>query len=682
MRSISIYLLFLAMLVACTQVQQPNLITPRIDTEGSLFVDADIDAAVLELTNSDNQIIGTEGITISDGEEIELNNNGYESLSTQLVLPNTEGSISYIKYAHDSRPWEIWCIDQVKDSRTRIYKGTRKINSVAGNVNCNIITFSMFTPSRGNYEIYRLVDGSLSRLTQNNADDTDISQNAGSNIVVWTYNGNLKDTIYYRTYDGLSNFVQKRLVNSNSQVQPSIDGNGENIVFIRELPNGWDRIMLYNIVANNYTVVHTSSRNLEHPSFGNKKVAWLDNGVNLDRVKVKDLTVGTTKIVLINPEIEHPHLDNNGLLLAYGIKVNNSFDVFVKNLETEEKVQGVFAIAPREHYGMFWQLPLSIAQTFDVYKDANDPSLYHANSLNSLSTYSGKLKYVVESAVAELDLSVGGTISFRAGLFNLGKDYFHIRDVDNITFKGQGMDLTTIRNYSNVAADTEVFNFGRMNNIKIMNLRVFAGGSLRRSSDAIDGDAVSNSIFENFKIVKSRGRGVVLDGKEQAANNNVIRNCVISGVPENGIELLASSSNLVENCTITNVSEKGINITKASPSADNPNKQSNFNVVRNNTIRNAGDDGIKINGSSRNTITNNTIEESSDDGIQIGTTDGIFCHRNIFGGNTATDNARYGLNISNLECNETVVWSGNNFTNNGPNGSWTIQDKGTNTIFP
>ncbi len=675
MKSMFAHILFLSLLlIACTQVEQPKSTTPTTD---SLLTDIDIDAAILELAGSQELIEGTEGATIPDGEVIELNDDGYVGLSTQLVLDDTEGTVSYIKVdPNDANPWELWCIDQATDSRTLIYKGNREINSVAADPDCKIIVFSMF--KRRDYEIYRLVvGGALSRLTSNDFDDVDVSQNAGAHIVVWKSVQNGTDAIFYRVYSNLTNFLETALVHERPQVQPSIDGNGENIIFIRELTNGRDRVILYNITTQIYTRIRTSSKSLEHPSFGNNKAAWLKRSGGKDKVVVKDLTTGTVTTVLRRSKIQHPHLAINGIWLTYGIEVNGSFDVFVKNLETGEKVQGVFAIAPREHFGMFWQLPISVKQTFDVYIDNNDSNLYHADSLNSLSSYTGTLKQVVEDAVDELeDLAVGGTIAFRAGVFDLGSDFFHIRDTNDLTFKGEGIDVTYIMNSSNASDDTEPFNFGRSDNITIRDLTVSAGGSPRSTSDTIDFDAGNNCLIENVKVDQSRGRGIVYDGKEQTADNNIIRNCVIEGVPNNGIEILASSNNIIEDCEITNVGGKGINITKSSSSSGN--QPSNDNIIRDNNISNTDDEGIKVNGGNRNQIKNNTVEDSSDDGIQIGATNGVACDDNIVRNNTATSNTRHGLNISNSECNETVVGNNNDFTGNTLGE---IKDLGTDTIF-
>lgn len=315
------------------------------------------------------------------------------------------------------------------------------------------------------------------------------------------------------------------------------------------------------------------------------------------------------------------------------------------------------------------------------------------SAVSSTHTFTGTLKFVVESAVNILDGSGGGSVTFTAGDFDLGPDNFEFYDLDHITFQGQGMGVTTLRNSTDIAKDTEPFDITGADFVIIRDMTVNAGGVPRTTSDALDFDKGNNSLVERVQVTGSRARGIVFDGKGAGwtADNNIIRDCVISNVPTDGIELLASRNNLVEGCTITNAGGHGIQLAKASTSAATPNKTSNDNVIRNNTIDNSGQDGININAGDRNQLTGNMITNSSNitasrDGIRIGTSDNIACDDNSVNGNTATDNQAtktqsYGLNISSSLCNRTVVGvtSLNNFAGNrvGP-----IRDIGSGTIYP
>jgi chitodextrinase len=335
-------------------------------------------------------------------------------------------------------------------------------------------------------------------------------------------------------------------------------------------------------------------------------------------------------------------------------------------------------------------LESQVTLTFSVYRDGTS-AVYHADSLTTSSTYTGTLKSVVQSAVSEIKASGNGTIRFQAGDFDLGTDYFFLVNIADIIFEGQGMDVTTIRNNTNAAADTEPFNCTNCDRITIRDLTVSAGGSLRLSSDALDFDYGDYVTIERVKVTASRARGIIFDGKglswTQTADHNTVRDCVITGVPSSGIELLASSFNLIDNCTITDVAGTGILVTKASTTASLPNKQSNDNTIINNDVINSGSDGIGVNSGSRNLIRSNEVFNSADDvsgrnGIQIYSTDSIVCDDNRVDLNTASDNQgvktqTYGLKIGSAQCNRTFVGT-NNFTGNRV-GS--IFNAGTGTIF-
>jgi parallel beta-helix repeat protein len=306
------------------------------------------------------------------------------------------------------------------------------------------------------------------------------------------------------------------------------------------------------------------------------------------------------------------------------------------------------------------------------------------------TVYSGSVKFVVERAVADLGPVGGGTINFTAGTFNQGTERFELVEVHDIVFAGAGMDQTTLTNSTSASADTEPFDFKGAYGVTIRDMTISAGGPPRTTSDAIDFDRGNDSVVERVKITNSRGRGIVFDGKNAGWTSvrNVVRDCIITGVPGDGIELLASSQNTIQGCTIQNTGLHGIQVTKSSTVAAQPNKKSSDNVITGNTIDNAGQDGINVNSSDRNQILNNTITNSSNissgrDGIRISSADSITCNDNAVSGNTATDNQavktqRYGLNIGSSLCNRTVAGPGNNFIGNltGP-----IRNLGTGTIF-
>lgn len=322
------------------------------------------------------------------------------------------------------------------------------------------------------------------------------------------------------------------------------------------------------------------------------------------------------------------------------------------------------------------------------YTLSRDGSTYTAASPNG-TTFTGSLKFVVESAVADLRVWGGGTIAFGAGVFDLGSDFFDLDGISNVEFAGQGIDLTFIQNVSSLAKDTEPFNFGGADHIVIRDMTISAGGPARSTSDAIDFDRGNHSLVERVKIVASRARGIVFDGKGSGwtADDNVVRDCVISNVPGDGIELLAANRNEIRGCTITDTGIHGIQINKASLSAATPNKKSNDNLIVGNTIDQAGEDGINVISGDRNQIVDNVVTNSSDnvsgrDGIRITSFDSVTCDDNVVDGNVSTDNQavktqRYGLHIASSLCNRTVVGT------NDLSGNLTapLRDVGTGTIY-
>jgi parallel beta-helix repeat protein len=315
---------------------------------------------------------------------------------------------------------------------------------------------------------------------------------------------------------------------------------------------------------------------------------------------------------------------------------------------------------------------------------------YRAENAGTGTVYTGSLKSVVERSVDDLKLFGGGTVQFTAGDFNLGSEWFEFYDVTNVEFVGAGMGSTVLRNETSASTDTEPFDFSGAYGVQVRNLTVSAGGALRTTSDALDFDQGNDVVVENVEVVKSRGRGIVFDGKNdnwQSAGNRIV-GCVITGVPSDGIELLASTDNVVEGCTITNVGGHGIQLAKSSLSADQPNKLPSRNTIRNNTVDQSGQDGINVNGGNDNLFVDNTITNSSDettsrDGIRLGSGDGAACNDNQVRSNIATDNQatktqRYGLYIATSLCNRTVVGADNDFSGNrvAP-----YRDLGTATVF-
>src|SRR5215207_10703208 len=148
----------------------------------------------------------------------------------------------------------------------------------------------------------------------------------------------------------------------------------------------------------------------------------------------------------------------------------------------------------------------------DPFVVRREGNTYYAESQTTTSSYSGSLKSVVESAAYELNTHGGGTIPFQAGDFDLGSEWFEFYDLKGITFQGQGIDVTVLRNNASASTDTEPFDFTNGDFITIRDMTVNAGGPLRSTSDALDFDAGDYNLVQRVKVTGSRGRGIVFDG--------------------------------------------------------------------------------------------------------------------------------------------------------------------------
>jgi parallel beta-helix repeat protein len=339
-----------------------------------------------------------------------------------------------------------------------------------------------------------------------------------------------------------------------------------------------------------------------------------------------------------------------------------------------------------------WSASVLATDTPSHYVVSRSGNTYQAQS--SARTFTGSLKSVVESAVADLNGQGGGLVEFTAGDFDLGSEWFRLVEISNITFAGQGIDVTTLHNYTTVAQDTEPFNFKGTYFVTIRDLTVAAGGTVRNTSDALDFDKGNNSTVLRVKVSTSRGKGIIFDGKNKDSNGtnwtsqgNLVQDCIVQNTSGDGVQFLASTDNRIEGCFIHDTGKDGIRSTKSETNAPQPSKKSNGNVIIGNTVDNAGQNGIEVASSDGNRVTGNTVTNSSDDktgmdGIRISSGDNVTCDDNQVDGNTATDNQAtktqvYGLNIASALCHRTVVGT-NNFAGNK---TGTIHDKGTGTIF-
>ncbi len=296
----------------------------------------------------------------------------------------------------------------------------------------------------------------------------------------------------------------------------------------------------------------------------------------------------------------------------------------------------------------------------------------------------------------EADNPGGGyTVQFAPGNFDMGALWWTLNGHDDVTILGSGIGRTHVFNDTGASgSDTEPFSFTGCNRITIARMDITAGGDPATTSDAIDFDNGSYCLVEDVRILGSRGAGIAFDGKDTgaAADYNTIRRVEISGTQTtvgHGIKFLASGHNTVTDCYIHDTTGDGISIQKASNTAQQPNKQSNFNTVDATTrIINAGRDGVRILSSSYNQV-HAKIDGSADDtanrdGIRIETQNAIAADYNFLGGyavdtQTGAETQRYGVNVAPAtasEANGNIIAAVTNGNTTGDSN-----DTGTGTLY-
>jgi parallel beta-helix repeat protein len=309
-------------------------------------------------------------------------------------------------------------------------------------------------------------------------------------------------------------------------------------------------------------------------------------------------------------------------------------------------------------------------QTLYDYVVSVSGGVYTARNRNGIVVSSSATLLTVMDAIK----AANKHIHFGAGTFDFGVDHVTFNGLDNLTISGSGMDITIIQNSNDTANDTEPLSYTDCNYAIVKDLTISAGGLARASSDALDFDHTSYGRVERVKVTLSRGRGIVYDGKDtgSAADYNVIQDCIVTGCPQSGIELLAAQNCQILNCTSTGNQRYGINLAKASSTAGQPNKKASNNIITGGVYSSNVQHGINITSSDGNVISGTTVQNNGSggttfDGIRIQTTDSITADNNTIDSNLANDTQgtktqRYGINIGPAlvaQANNNIVTNNN-----------------------
>lgn len=328
----------------------------------ALITDADLDRAGLEIAAHETEIMAVESGFVQDGAQLDplaMNTR----LSTQAVLPNTTGYVTYIRVA--SGTWQLWFSNQSTDQNTLVYRGNRTISSTTVNLAGNALFFTaQVTAGSSNYEVYKLTLGNnvTTKLTTTTAAEADVSVSADGLNVVWggVNPSGGKRAVFSRTYNG-SSFTQSVLgVSNGDQYEPTISGDGSYIALLRQTTS--TQVMRFQKSGSGYLTVATLSSSVygRTPSVSNGglKVAWgEDNRSNEgSTVKVKTISGGSTlTAVSSSSRIRQPQLTSDGAYLTYAGLYNGAINVFTKNLTSAQVARLTSDASPIVNTGMFWQ---------------------------------------------------------------------------------------------------------------------------------------------------------------------------------------------------------------------------------------------------------------------------------------------------------------------------------------
>jgi Bacterial Ig-like domain len=161
-----------------------------------------------------------------------------------------------------------------------------------------------------------------------------------------------KASVVLRTKQPFALYSSVTLSQANPQRHSSLSANGRYISLVRDLADGRDQVLRYDLDQNVYLAVATSTAVLEYPTISEKgtKVLWLQNGTT-DLAILKDIPAGTTQTVLSSASIGHPSLAGDGLFMAY----SNGSNIVTKQLVsglTQTITGGRFQIA--RYFGPIW----------------------------------------------------------------------------------------------------------------------------------------------------------------------------------------------------------------------------------------------------------------------------------------------------------------------------------------
>jgi hypothetical protein len=369
-------------LAACSSPKTP--IIPET-LESPLFTDVDLNGATFKaFTTTSVESSNKSEVELSSTSEIDLSSSSESAFSPQAVLPGSSGVIAYIRYTPTTtNPYAILLFNQTTDVATVVYAGKREIDSVAVDGAGTKVVFSarQTTNPASDFEVYQLVltPKTVTALTNNTNDDTNVSVSGDASIIAWEG----LSTTSTRQVQWLETATSTlRTLNSTvNDTMPSISGNGAYIAFIRTLSTGAIRVYVYQLSNATLTSVISNTIPKKHPSVTDDKgkVAWTETTATTTRVLVRNTTTGVSTITVNNAAgVEHAHLRKDGKFLTYGLLESGKWQLYTRDLTTNTSLKNISSTTA-DAKGMFWSLPPtpgSLDTSFGtggiVTSDAND----------------------------------------------------------------------------------------------------------------------------------------------------------------------------------------------------------------------------------------------------------------------------------------------------------------------
>ncbi len=417
--SVVVYFLYstLLLLASCSYQSIPRV--PE-ENQTALFSDADLDRAELDLARQRGQLLGRDEGTADEASVLAELPSFTIDISAQAVLPDAAGFVYYIEQdaSNTAAPFKLFRHQQGSDTTLKIFEGLREIQSVAGSADGNTVVVSMreTTNATSDFEIFRLRINPVrtQRLTNNSAADRNISVSADGLKLVWEQPSSGIATLVLRTYNDrntTTSFTENILTFSLAQRQPSLSGNGRFIALVRDLADGRDQVLRFNLATQSYLAIALSTSALEHPSVSNDgdKVLFLQQGTTgNDLARLRTISAATTQTVVNSPNLEHPFLTSDGKFIAFGLLQNSVFKVFCKDLATGQQLILTNPATPVNHLGVSWQMPFA-GET----KPALDSSVDAFENFGSTVAVAGNI--MVVGSLDDYDADGDGTIETGAG---------------------------------------------------------------------------------------------------------------------------------------------------------------------------------------------------------------------------------------------------------------------------